>query len=170
MTSGRRRPRPSFAGRARPTLPGQVCRLRNSGKSQSPAPEQQIDDEYDQQNTTDTDPAAISPPVIPEPAPEEEDKNENNQDQVHSFLRCGFPEPFWRGSPSSSAGARGSASPSGPTTAGSPLSWPAAGGRSFAAGAMISFTLSHLMRASVPRGGAGLAAAARALLDRESTR
>src|ERR1700732_3284712 len=103
MTSGRRRPRPSFAGRARPTLPGQVCRLRNSGKSQSPAPEQQIDDEYDQQNTTDTDPAAISPPVIAEPAPEEEDKNENNQDQAHSFLRCGFPEPFWRGSPSSSA-------------------------------------------------------------------
>ena len=29
---------------------------------------------------------------------------------------------------------------------------------------MISFTLSHLMRASVPRVGAGLAAAARALL------
>ena len=32
------------------------------------------------------------------------------------------------------------------------------------AGAMISFTLSHLLRASVPRVGAGLAAAARALL------
>src|ERR1700732_2268177 len=41
--------------------------------------------------------------VIAEPAPEEEDKKENNQDQVHSFLRCGFPEPFWRGSPSSTA-------------------------------------------------------------------
>jgi hypothetical protein len=41
------------------------------GKSQSPASDQQIDDEYDQQNTADTDTAAISPPAIAETAPEE---------------------------------------------------------------------------------------------------
>jgi hypothetical protein len=46
------------------------CHVR---KSQSSATEQQIDDEYDQQNTPDTDAAAISPPAITEPAPEEED-------------------------------------------------------------------------------------------------
>jgi hypothetical protein len=46
---------------------------RRHQKSQSPATEQQIDDEYDQQNTADTNAAAISPPVIAEPAPEEED-------------------------------------------------------------------------------------------------
>jgi hypothetical protein len=39
-------------------------------KSQSPATKQQIDDEYDQQNTADADAAAISPPGIAETAPE----------------------------------------------------------------------------------------------------
>jgi hypothetical protein len=46
---------------------------RHVRKSQSPATEQQIVDEYDQQNTADTDTTAITPPVIAEPAPEEED-------------------------------------------------------------------------------------------------
>ena len=64
---------------------------RPDRKSQSPVSEQQIDDEYDQQNTADTDTAPISPPAIAETAPEEEDQYYNNQDQVHLFLRSGFP-------------------------------------------------------------------------------
>jgi hypothetical protein len=63
----------------------------NSQKSQSPPSEQQIDDEYDQQNTADTDATAISPPAIAETAPEKEDQYYNNQDQIHLLLRCGFP-------------------------------------------------------------------------------
>ena len=52
-----------------------VFHRRHVRKSQSPATKQQIDDEYDQQNTADTDAAAIPPPVIAEPTPEEEDSN-----------------------------------------------------------------------------------------------
>jgi hypothetical protein len=57
---------------------GEVCLLRKSGKSQSSASEQQIDDKHDQQNTADTDPATISPPVIPETSAEEEYQYYNN--------------------------------------------------------------------------------------------
>jgi hypothetical protein len=60
---------------------------RPDRKSQSPVSEQQIDDEYDQQNTADTDAAAISPPGIAETAAEEEQQYENDQEQVHPFLR-----------------------------------------------------------------------------------
>src|SRR5882672_2162875 len=73
-----------------------------SGKSQSPASKQQIDDEHDQQNTADTEASAISPPVIAETAPEEEDQYHNNQDQVHSFLRCGFSQSRFGAAPQSS--------------------------------------------------------------------
>jgi hypothetical protein len=62
-----------------------------SGKSQSSASEQQIDDKHDQQNTADTDPATISPPAIPETAAEEEYQYYNNKDQVHSFSPLRFP-------------------------------------------------------------------------------
>jgi hypothetical protein len=47
---------------------------------QSRVSDQQIDDEHDQQNTADSDAAAISPPGISEPASEKEEQHENNQD------------------------------------------------------------------------------------------
>jgi hypothetical protein len=53
---------------------GCVCLLRNSGKSKSSPSEQQIDDKYDQQDTSDTDAATISPSAIAETAPEEENQ------------------------------------------------------------------------------------------------
>jgi hypothetical protein len=55
--------------------------------SQSSVSDQQVDHKHDQQNTADTDAAAISPPGIAETTPEEEDQYKNNQDQVHPFLR-----------------------------------------------------------------------------------
>jgi hypothetical protein len=60
---------------------------REAQRSQSSVSDQQIDHQHDQQNTADTDAPAISPPGIAETAPEEEDKYQNNQNQVHSFLR-----------------------------------------------------------------------------------
>jgi hypothetical protein len=49
-----------------------VCYV--SGKSKSPASDQQIDDKYDEQNTADTDAATISPPAVTETTPEEENQ------------------------------------------------------------------------------------------------
>jgi hypothetical protein len=51
--------------------------------SESPASDQQIDDQHDQQNTADPDAAAISPPGITKTAPEDKKKHNNNEDQVH---------------------------------------------------------------------------------------
>lgn len=46
-------------------------------------PEQQINDKHDQQNSADTDTAAITPSTIAKSAPKEEKQNDNNQDHVH---------------------------------------------------------------------------------------
>jgi hypothetical protein len=77
-----RNPRPIIRGRRHKEPDksgiGEVCLLRNSGKSQSSASEQQIDDKHDQQNTADTDATTISPPAIPETAAEEEYQYYNN--------------------------------------------------------------------------------------------
>ena len=53
-------------------------------------PKQQIANQNDEQDAADANPAAIPPPAIAKTATEEEDQYYNNQDQVHSFLRCGF--------------------------------------------------------------------------------
>jgi hypothetical protein len=56
-------------------------------KSESPATDQQIDNEYDQYNTANPNAAAISPPGISKTASEDEEQYENNQENVHRFLR-----------------------------------------------------------------------------------
>jgi len=70
---------------------------RRQGKIKLSASEHQIEDKHDQQNAADTDAAAVSPPGIPETAPEEEEQNDNNQDQVHPFPPFGFRNPVWGG-------------------------------------------------------------------------
>jgi hypothetical protein len=54
------------------------CVYYVSGKLQSPASEQQIDDKYDEQNTADTDAATISPSAVTETTPEEENQDYYN--------------------------------------------------------------------------------------------
>jgi hypothetical protein len=65
---------------------GELTR-REARRSQSSVSDQQVDHKHDQQNTADTDATAISPPGIAESAPEQEEQYDNNQDQIHPFLR-----------------------------------------------------------------------------------
>jgi hypothetical protein len=76
---------PAFRYPGRANLLGADPPAWHPRKSQSPASEQQVEDEYDQQNATDTNATAISPPAIAVTATaEEKDQYYNNQDQVHS--------------------------------------------------------------------------------------
>lgn len=59
--------------------------MPTSGQRASRVSDQQIDNEHDQQKTTDAETAAISPTGITETAPKKEDQDENNEDQVHRF-------------------------------------------------------------------------------------
>jgi len=56
---------------------------RSNSNSESSVTDQQIDDQYDQQNSANADPTAVSPAGIAKAAPKQQEQDEDKEDQIH---------------------------------------------------------------------------------------